>query len=115
MSDFFLTLWTVALQAPLSMGFPRQEHWNGLPFPSPGDLPNPEIKAASPVWAGEFFTTEPPGKPYFYFGLAVLQFICDELLEIFSVISQRVYQSLIICHLLFSLLLSERANSKRYF
>ena len=63
MSDFFLTLWTVALQAPLSMGFPRQEHWNGLPFPSPGDLPNPGIKSMSPALAGEFFTTEPPEKP----------------------------------------------------
>ena len=40
----FATPWTVALQAPLSMGFPRQKYWNGLPFPTPGDLPNPEIK-----------------------------------------------------------------------
>ena len=46
------------------MGFPRQEYWSGLPFPSPGDLPNPEIKAASLALAGRFFTTEPPGKPY---------------------------------------------------
>ena len=42
-------LWTVALEAPLSMGFPRQEYWNGLPFPPPGDLPNPGIKLMSPV------------------------------------------------------------------
>ena len=48
---------------PLSMGFPRQEYWSGLPFPSPGDLPNPEMKPASPALAGGFFTTEPPGKP----------------------------------------------------
>ena len=45
------------------MGFPRQEHWSGLPFPSPGDLPDPGIEAASAALAGGFFTTEPPGKP----------------------------------------------------
>ena len=54
---------TVARQARLSMGFPRQEYWSGLPFPSPGDLPDPEIKLGSPALAGGFFTTEPPGKP----------------------------------------------------
>ena len=48
------------------MGFPRQEHWSGLPFPSPGDLPNPGVKPASPALTGEFFTTEPPGKPCFF-------------------------------------------------
>ena len=58
-----VTLWTVACQAPLSMGFPRQEHWSGLPFLSPGDLPYPGIEATSPALAGRFFTTEPPGKP----------------------------------------------------
>ena len=45
----FAILWTVAHQAPLSVGFPRQEYWNGLPFPSPGDLPDPGIEPASPV------------------------------------------------------------------
>ena len=62
----FATPWTVALQAPLSMGFPRQEYWNGLPFPTPGDLPNPEIKPmspASPALASGFFNTEPLGNP----------------------------------------------------
>ena len=44
------TLWTVARQAPLSMGFPRQEHWSGLPFPPPGDLPHPGIESESPVF-----------------------------------------------------------------
>ena len=62
MSDSFVTPWTVASQAPLSMGFLRQEYWSGLPFPSPGDLPNPGIKPTSPALAGGFFTTEPPGK-----------------------------------------------------
>ena len=57
------TPWTVAHQAPLSMGFPRQEYWSGLPFASPGDLPDPGIKPTFPVLAGEFFTIEPLGKP----------------------------------------------------
>ena len=52
-------------QAPLSMGFPRQEYWSGLPPPSPGDLPNPEIKPASSALEGRFFTTETPGEPHF--------------------------------------------------
>ena len=47
----------------LSRGFPRQEYWSGLPFPSSGDLPDPEIKPMSPALAGGFFTNEPPGKP----------------------------------------------------
>ena len=51
----------VAHQAPLSMGFLRQECWSGLPFPSPGYLPNPRIEPVSPALAGRFFTTEPPG------------------------------------------------------
>ena len=55
--------WTVALQAPLSMEFSRQEYWSELPFPSPGDLSDPEIEPESPALAGRFFTTEPPGKP----------------------------------------------------
>ena len=60
------TLWTVAHQAPLSMGFPRLEHWIGLPFPSSGVLPNPGIEPMSPMspaLAGKFLTTEPRGKP----------------------------------------------------
>ena len=58
-----MTLWTVAQQAPPSMGFSKQEYWSGLPFLSPGDLPDPRIKFVSPALAGRFFTTEPPGKP----------------------------------------------------
>ena len=57
------TLWTVVSQASLTMGFPRQEYWSGLPFLSPGDLPNPGIKPKSPNLAGRFFTTESPEKP----------------------------------------------------
>ena len=51
----FVTLWTVAHQAPLSMGFPRQEYWRGLPFPPPGDLPHTGIKPTSPALSGGFF------------------------------------------------------------
>ena len=63
MSDSFETLCTGARQAPLSMGFLRQEYWSWLPFPSPGDLPDPGIEPMSPALAGGFFTTEPSGKP----------------------------------------------------
>ena len=63
MSNSFATPWTVAHQAPLSMGFSRQEYWSGLPFPSPGDLPDTGIKPVSPALVGRFFTTAPPGKP----------------------------------------------------
>ena len=55
--------WTAACLAPLSMGFPKQEYWSGLSFPSSGDLPNPGIELASLALAGGLFTTEPPGKP----------------------------------------------------
>ena len=57
------TPWTAACQAVLAMGFPRQEYWSELPFPTLGSLPEPRIKPMSPALAGGFFTTEPPGKP----------------------------------------------------
>ena len=59
----FATPWTVALQAPLSMEFSRQEYWIGLPFPTPGDLTDPEIEPTSPALAGRFSTTVLPKKP----------------------------------------------------
>ena len=61
-SNSLATPWTIAYQAPLSMGFSRQEYWNGLPFPSPGDLPNPGIEPKSPSLQAEALTSEPPGK-----------------------------------------------------
>ena len=61
--SYSATPWTVACQAPLSMGFPRQEHWSGLPFPSRGDIPNPGWEPTSPALAGVFFAAEPPWKP----------------------------------------------------
>ena len=59
-SDSFVTPWTVAHQAPLSMGFSRQGDWSGLSFPPPGDLPDPGIKLGSPALHVGVFTTEPP-------------------------------------------------------
>ena len=58
----FATPWTVAHQAPPSMGFSRQEYWRGLPLPSPGDLPDPGIEPRSPTLDADALTSEPPGK-----------------------------------------------------
>ena len=58
----FATPWTVAHQAPPSMGFSRQEYWSGLPLPSPGDLPNPGTEPGPPAFQADAFTSEPPGK-----------------------------------------------------
>ena len=63
MSDSSAIPQTIAYQAALSMGFSRQKYWSGLPFPSPGNLPNPGIKPTSPELQVDSFTTEPPGKP----------------------------------------------------
>ena len=65
-SNSFETPWTVAHQAPQTMGFSRHEYWSGLPLPPPGDLHNLGVKPMSPASpAGRIFTTEPPGKPTF--------------------------------------------------
>ena len=64
-----MTPWAVAYQAPPSMGFSRQEYWSGVPFPSPGDLPDPGIEPRSPTFQADALTSEPPGKHnsfYFY-------------------------------------------------
>ena len=58
-----VTPWTVAHQASPSMGFSRQEYWNGLPFPSPGDLPDPGMEPGSLALEADALTSEPPGKP----------------------------------------------------
>ena len=63
MFDSFATLWTAAHQAPLSMGFLREEYLSGLSFASPGDLPKPGIEPTSLAFQVDSFTTEPPGKP----------------------------------------------------
>ena len=70
--QLFATPWTVAYQASLSMGFSRQEYWNGLPFLSPGDLPDPGIEPRSPALQADALTSAPPGKPILYYNLGVL-------------------------------------------
>ena len=67
----------VARQAPLSMGFPRQEYWNRLPFPSSGDLPDAGIESESPALVSGFFNTEPPGKPSYSEWRAGIVFYVD--------------------------------------
>ena len=61
--QLFATPWTVAYQAPPSMKFSRQEYWSELPFPSPGDLPDPGIKPGSPALQADALLSEPPGNP----------------------------------------------------
>ena len=61
--NVFLTPWTLAYQAPLFMEFSRQEYWYGLPFSSPGDLPDPGIEPRSPALQADSLLSEPPGKP----------------------------------------------------
>ena len=89
MSDSFATPWTAARQAPLSVGFPRQEYWSGLPFPPPGDLPDPGIKPespASPSLSGRFFTTEQLGKPEYVLKGTILKGTVLLLLDAFILI-----------------------------
>jgi len=74
-SDSSVTLWTVAHQAPLSMGFSKQEYLSALPFPPARDLSDPGIKSMSPAFAGGFFTNEPPGKPL-RCGVCVYIYMC---------------------------------------
>ena len=62
----FVTAWTVACQAPLSMGFSRQEYWSGLPFSPPGDLPNPGMEPVPPALQVDSLPLAPPGKPWYY-------------------------------------------------
>ena len=62
----FATLWTVACQDPLPMGFSRQEYWSGLSCLSPGDLPNPGVKSRSPALQADSLPSEPPGKCIVY-------------------------------------------------
>ena len=61
--QLFGTPWTIAHQAPPSMEFSRQEYWSELPFPSPGDLPDPGIEPGSPALQADALLSEPPGKP----------------------------------------------------
>ena len=71
LSDSFVTPWTVACEAPLSMKFPREEYWSGLLFPSPGDLPDPGIEPASPAFQADSLPAELTAKPILYIVVCV--------------------------------------------
>ena len=80
----FVTPWIVAYQAPLSMVFSRQEYWHGLPFPSPGDLPNAGIEPRSPTLEADTLTSEPPGKSI---GLTMWTFVGKVMSLLFNMLS----------------------------
>ena len=86
--SLFATLWTVAYQAPPSMGFSRQEYWSGLPFPSPGDLPNPGIEPVSPALQVDSLPTELSGN-----------FFLISLMSTYMIILKKM--QLVLCLLLF--------------
>ena len=79
--QLFATPWTVAYQASQSMEFPRQEYWSGLPFPSAGDLPDPEIEPRSPTLQADALPSEPPGKPVYVCGMYVCIFTLEPGIE----------------------------------
>ena len=84
--------WTVAYQAPLSMGFSRQEYWSGLPFPSPGDLPDPGIKPRSPSLQADSLPAEPPGKPSYVSGpILNAQYILKDYIFISTLCDENYY------------------------
>ena len=92
--QLFVTSWTVAHQAPLSMWFSRQEYWSGLPFPSSENLPDPGIKLKSPALASVFFTGEPPGKSthiyaYIIYPIHICHICC--ILNIHIFVMYRIY------------------------
>ena len=71
----FVTPWIVTHQAPLSLGFPKQEHWGGLPFPSPRGLPDPGIEPGSPALQADSLPSEPPGKPLYPFSFCQISLV----------------------------------------
>ena len=77
----FVTQWSVAHQAPQSMGFSRQEYWSGLPFPSAGDLPDPGIELGSPALQADALPSEPPGKPCIHQLLSGFPLFTTELVK----------------------------------
>ena len=85
MSNTFVKPWAAAHQAPPSMEFPRQEHWSGLQFPSPGDFPDPGIKPMTPALAGWFFTTETlQGSPAINTGVHISFHIYNSSVQLLS-------------------------------
>ena len=96
MSDSFATPSTVARQAPLSMDSPGKEYWSGLPFPPPGDLPDPGIQPAFCALADRFFTTEPPGKSEYCYSEQKNKRYRERSIEIIKKIYLTYYKFLII-------------------
>ena len=94
--QLFATPWTVAYQASPSMWFSRQEYWSGLPFPSPGDLPDPGIKPRSPALQADALTSEPPGKPY---NMSLVAFFWSQV--------SHLHNNLVPSHILFSCLICQ--------
>ena len=97
--QLFVTPWTVAHQPPLTMESPRQEYWSGLPFPSPGNLPDPGIEPMSRALAGRFFTIEQLGKPcfghtWYYFLELFLIYECL-FLSLFFVLSCNIFSHIL--------------------
>ena len=86
------TPWTVAHQAPPSMGFSRQEYWSGLPFPSPGNLPDPVIEPTSPTLQADASTSEPPGKNMKYMSPNA-KFICTDCFLVSTVCLNQCFSS----------------------
>ena len=76
--QLFATPWTVAYQASPSMEISRQEYWSGLPFPSPGDLPDPGIEPGSPELQADALTSEPPGKSVYMYYMFFIHSFADE-------------------------------------
>ena len=103
---------SVARQAPLCIGFPRQEYWSGLPFSSPWDLPNPGTEPNSPALAGGFFTTESPRKPILYFVCLQIQIhYSSRESGILSRLVDKVKFCSLLCNLKFSHLLKFILNN----
>ena len=80
--QLFAAPWTVARQAPLSMGFPRQEYWIGMPFPSPGDPPDPGTEPTSPAWQADSLPLSHLGSPWR--GIQVFTILCSHLFCVFE-------------------------------
>ena len=100
----FVTLSTIAYQAPPSIEFSRQEYWNGLPFPSSGDLPNPGTEPRSPTLQADALLSEPPGKLYVNISASPQQYDKNTLRHKLHIQQEFVYNKWM--SLLFSLLLS---------
>ena len=91
------------------MVFSRQEYWCGLPFPSPGDLPDPEMETGSPALQADFFTTEPPGKPYSSFIKWII------IVIFFSVVTGRIERVCMCDHLVLSELTKYTISMNHYY